>query len=47
MDATLPKYMIREMGEDAKFGTVYSINPFMIILLVPVISAYSGTFFKY
>lgn len=42
MDATLPKYMIRELGEEAKFGLVYSINPFMIILLVPIISVYTS-----
>jgi hypothetical protein len=38
MDATLPKYMIREMGSDAKYGTIYAINPFIVILFVPIIS---------
>lgn len=47
MDATLPKYMIREIGEDAKFGSVYSINPFMIIILVPLVSSYTGILFYY
>eukprot|EP00180_Rhodochaete_pulchella_P001843 Plantae.Rhodophyta-Rhodochaete_pulchella.ctg2770.p1 GENE.Plantae.Rhodophyta-Rhodochaete_pulchella.ctg2770~~Plantae.Rhodophyta-Rhodochaete_pulchella.ctg2770.p1 ORF type:complete len:475 (-),score=49.35 Plantae.Rhodophyta-Rhodochaete_pulchella.ctg2770:60-1301(-) len=37
MDATLPKYMIREFGEDAPFGAFYAINPFLIIFLVPVV----------
>jgi MFS family permease len=39
MDATLPKYMLRTIGCDAAYGTVYSINPFMIIFLVPVVTA--------
>uniref|UniRef100_A0A7S1THG9 Major facilitator superfamily (MFS) profile domain-containing protein n=1 Tax=Compsopogon caeruleus TaxID=31354 RepID=A0A7S1THG9_9RHOD len=37
MDATLPKYMTREFGEDAPFGLIYAINPFLIIFLVPVV----------
>lgn len=39
LDATLPKYMLREFGENVPKGTIYSINPFLIILLVPLISA--------
>lgn len=39
LDGTLPKYMIREFGADAPKGLVYSINPFMIIILVPIITA--------
>jgi len=39
LDATWPKYMIREFGPDVPKGTIYSINPTLIILLVPVISA--------
>lgn len=45
LDATLPKYMLRTIGEDAKFGMVYSINPFMIILLVPFVQGYGCNFF--
>lgn len=41
LDATLPKYMTREFGDKVPKGTIYSINPFMIILLVPVIAALS------
>jgi Na+/melibiose symporter-like transporter len=40
-DATLPKYMRREFGEDVPFGTIYSIGPLIAIVLVPLISAYT------
>lgn len=39
LDATWPKYMIREFGPDVPKGTIYSINPILIILLVPIVSA--------
>jgi hypothetical protein len=39
LDATLPKYMIREFGDDVAKGTIYSINPAIIIVLVPVVTA--------
>jgi POT family proton-dependent oligopeptide transporter len=39
LDATLPKYMIREFGDNVPKGTIYSINPFLIILLVPIVTA--------
>ncbi|CAB9498795.1 Major Facilitator Superfamily [Seminavis robusta] len=39
LDATLPKYMIREFGPDVAYGTVYSINPAMIMILVPIMTA--------
>lgn len=39
LDATLPKYMVREFGENAPKGRIYAINPALIILLVPFITA--------
>ena len=39
MDATLPKYMVREFGENFPKGMVYAINPALIMILVPIISA--------
>ena len=39
LDATLPKYMVREFGEDVPKGTIYSINPALIMILVPIITA--------
>jgi hypothetical protein len=39
LDATLPKYMVREFGDNVPKGTIYSINPALIILLVPIITA--------
>eukprot|EP00281_Chroomonas_sp_CCMP1168_P015003 CAMPEP_0206214704 /NCGR_PEP_ID=MMETSP0047_2-20121206/1809_1 /ASSEMBLY_ACC=CAM_ASM_000192 /TAXON_ID=195065 /ORGANISM="Chroomonas mesostigmatica_cf, Strain CCMP1168" /LENGTH=457 /DNA_ID=CAMNT_0053636961 /DNA_START=223 /DNA_END=1593 /DNA_ORIENTATION=- len=39
LDATFPKYLVREFGDKVPKGSIYSINPFIIIGLVPVISA--------
>jgi len=39
LDATLPKYMMREFGDDVPKGTIYSINPALIIILVPLVTA--------
>lgn len=39
LDATIPKYLVRSIGCDAPFGTIYSINPLLIIVLVPVITS--------
>lgn len=39
LDATLPKYMLREFGDNVPKGTIYSINPALIIILVPLITA--------
>jgi len=41
VDATLPKYMIREFGNDAPFGAFYAINPSLVIILVPLVGAWS------
>ena len=40
MDSTLPKFMERTLGENAAYGTVYAINPAIIIIAVPVLQAY-------
>ena len=39
LDATLPKYMLREFGASVPKGTIYSINPALIIILVPLVTA--------
>lgn len=39
LDSTLPKYMIREFGENVPYGTIYSINPAIIVLMVPLVTA--------
>ncbi|CAJ1962681.1 unnamed protein product [Cylindrotheca closterium] len=39
LDATLPKYMLREFGEDVPKGTIYAINPALVIILVPIVTA--------
>ena len=38
-DGTLPKYMVREFGADTPKGRIYAINPALIIILVPIITA--------
>jgi len=39
LDATFPKYMLREFGDTVPKGTIYSINPALIIILVPLVTA--------
>lgn len=39
MDATLPKYLVREFGEKTPKGLIYAINPAIIITLVPIMTA--------
>jgi len=36
---TLPKYVLRELGESFPIGTFQAINPLAIIVLVPVVTA--------
>lgn len=38
MNATMPKYLVRELGEDAPWGTVNSINYWMCAMLPPVVT---------
>lgn len=44
LDATLPTYMVRTFGARTPKGLVYSINPFMIIFLTPVVAAMTTTY---
>lgn len=37
LDATFPKYVVRQFGRDAPYGMFYAINPLLIIFLVPMI----------
>lgn len=36
MDATFPKYAVRVLGHDTPWGSIVSINPFLILFLVPL-----------
>lgn len=38
LDATLPTYLVRSFGTSYPKGIIYAINPFIIILLTPVIA---------
>ncbi len=42
MDATFPKYMEREFGMGAPWGTIIGINPFLIIFIVPLVTAFTA-----
>ncbi|MCB1192419.1 MAG: MFS transporter [Leptospiraceae bacterium] len=40
MHVTFPPYLVRTLGEGAKFGTVWGfLNPLLILILVPIIGA--------
>lgn len=41
LDATLPKYMTREIGVDAKFGTTIMLNGFLIIICTPIFTIFA------
>ena len=43
LDATLPTYLVRMFGKNVPKGIIYSINPFMIIFLTPLVSALTST----
>mmetsp|Transcript_32935 Transcript_32935/g.71897 ORF Transcript_32935/g.71897 Transcript_32935/m.71897 type:complete len:488 (+) Transcript_32935:176-1639(+) len=38
LDATFPKYMVRELGHEALYGSVIAINPLCVIIAVPILS---------
>lgn len=42
LDATLPKYMIRIFGKDAPYGSMYSLEPFVVLVAVPIFSTILG-----
>jgi len=42
LDALLPKYLVREFGDTVPKGTINSVNPAMIIVLVPIVSAFTS-----
>jgi hypothetical protein len=37
----MPKYLTRQFGPEAPFGLIYAINPFLVILLVPLIGLFT------
>jgi len=39
LDATFPKYFIRTHGSNAPFGLIYSLEPLIIVVLVPLFSS--------
>lgn len=44
LDATLPTYLVRIFGDKVPKGIIYSINPFMIIFLTPLVSALTSSY---
>jgi len=41
LDATFPKYMVREFGSHALYGSVIAINPLCVCLVVPLLAPIS------
>ena len=37
-DATFPTYLEREFGEEVPKGTIFALNPFIIVFLTPIVS---------
>ncbi len=44
LDATLPTYLVRIYGENVPKGLIYSINPFMIIFLTPLVAGVTSKY---
>ena len=38
LDATFPTYLLREHGDDVPKGSIFAINPLMVMLLTPVVA---------
>lgn len=47
LDATFPKYMIREFGKDVMYGSIIAINPFLIVILIPIFAPLAYQFSAY
>ena len=47
LDATLPTYLVRTFGSHVPKGTIYAINPFIIMLLTPVIASATAAYPHY
>jgi len=47
LDATFPKYMVREFGKEVLYGSIIAINPFLIVILVPIFAPLSYQFSAY
>jgi MFS family permease len=47
LDATFPKYMIREFGKEIMYGSIIAINPFLIVILIPIFAPLSYQFSAY
>jgi MFS family permease len=47
LDATFPKYMIREFGKEVMYGSIIAINPFLIVILIPIFAPLSYQFSAY
>jgi MFS family permease len=47
LDATFPKYMMREFGKDVMYGSIIAINPFLIVILIPIFAPLSYQFSAY
>lgn len=44
---TVPKFMLREIGQEAAIGKVFAINGFMLMVLPPIVSVFVKRFHAY
>lgn len=47
LDALFPTYLVRTFGPDVPKGMIFSINPAMIIVLTPMMAAFTRTYAHY
>lgn len=41
LDATFPKYMVREFGSNVMYGSIIAINPLCVVCFLPLLSTFS------
>lgn len=47
LDATFPKYMVREFGKEVNYGSLIAINPFLVVIILPLFAPLSYIFSAY
>lgn len=43
LDCLFPKYIVREFGPSARFGSIIALDPLIILFLVPFLGVYTST----
>lgn len=47
LDVSMPKYILRTMGETARYGDVYAVNPAIVLLSVTLVQALTAAYDAY